>query len=115
MCAISFCSHQPPLLSLQMKVTSRMTLRPLVDTLPCMGAVTVTLIEAPYIDFALHLFSRFDLMLLPGVREIANYFLMGVSLFDVLSACVALDPVRIANCPRLYSTYSIQKVDHPYT
>ena len=70
-----------------MKVTSRMTLRPLVDTLPCMGAVTVTLIEAPYIDFALHLFSRFDLMLLPGVRDVANYFLQGVSHISHIASC----------------------------
>lgn len=64
---------------MQMKVLSRITLRPLVDTLPCMGAVTISLVETPYIDFALHLFKKFDLMLLPGISQIANYFIQLVS------------------------------------
>ncbi len=62
-----------------MKVLSRITLRPLVDTLPCMGAVTISLVETPYIDFGLHLFKKFDLMLLPGISHIANYFIQLVS------------------------------------
>lgn len=70
---------------MQMKVTARSTLRPLVDTLPCMGAVTVTLTDNPYLDFSLHLFSNFDLMLLPGVREIALYTIKGVRLSKTLS------------------------------
>lgn len=67
-------------LFIQMKVTARSTLRPLVDTLPCMGAVTVALVDTPHLDFSLHLFSRFDLMLLPGIRELAIATIQGVCL-----------------------------------
>ena len=62
----------------QMKATSRITLRPLVDTLPCMGAVTITLLDVPYFDFALHLFSAFDLMVLPGIHEAAVFAIQSV-------------------------------------
>ena len=68
-----------------MKVLSRITLRPLVDTLPCMGAVTISLIETPYIDFSMHLFKRFDLMLLPGISQVANYFIQMVSCTPIAS------------------------------
>jgi len=57
----------------QLKVLSRITLKPLVDTLPCMGAVTLSLMEDPHMDFSLHLFQQFDLMLLPGMRQAATY------------------------------------------
>ena len=50
-----------------------------MNTLPCMGAVTISLVETPYIDFSLHLFKKFDLMLPPGVSQIANYFIQLVS------------------------------------
>ena len=46
-----------------------MTLRPLTDVLPCIGAVTVTLMETPYLDFSLHLMDSFDLMQIPGVKQ----------------------------------------------
>lgn len=62
-----------------MKVLARSTLRPLVDTLPCMGAVTISLTETPHLDFSLYLFSKFDLMLLPGVRNLAIMAIQGVS------------------------------------
>ena len=74
--------------AVQMKVLSRITLRPLVDTLPCMGAVTISLVETPYIDFALHLFKKFDLMLLPGVSQIANYFIQLVSCLCLPTNCI---------------------------
>lgn len=61
-----------------MKLTSRITIRPLVDTLPCVGALTMSVVETPYIDFALHLFEKFDIMLLPGVSHLANYFIQMV-------------------------------------
>ena len=59
--------------AMQLKALSRITLKPLVDTLPCMGSVTISLIEDPHMDFSLHLFQQFDLMLLPGVRQAATY------------------------------------------
>lgn len=71
---------------MQMKVTSRNTLRPLVDTLPCMGAVTLSLVETPYIDFSLYLLSKFDLMLLPGIRELAITTIQGVCIRGSVSA-----------------------------
>lgn len=49
-----------------------MTLAPLVDTLPCMGAVQISLLEDPYIDFSISLFGSLDLMLLPGLKDAVN-------------------------------------------
>ena len=52
-----------------MRATARVTLSPLVESLPCLGAVTITLLEEPYIDLSLALIGGLDLMQLPGVRD----------------------------------------------
>ena len=57
----------------QMRATARVSLAPLVESLPCLGAVTITLLEEPYIDLSLALIGGLDLMLLPGVRDAALY------------------------------------------
>ena len=57
----------------QMRATARVTLAPLVESLPCLGAVTITMLEEPYIDLSLALIGGLDLMQLPGVRDGALY------------------------------------------
>ena len=68
-------SHIPPMLLthlcvVQLQSLARITLRPLTDVLPCMGAVTITLMEQPYLDFSLHVLDSFDLMQFPGVKQL---------------------------------------------
>ncbi|KAK9809105.1 hypothetical protein WJX72_009433 [[Myrmecia] bisecta] len=55
--------------NIQMKATARITLKPLVETLPCLGAVEITLLDKPFIDLSLRLINQLDLMALPGIRE----------------------------------------------
>ena len=57
----------------QMRATARVSLAPLVESLPCLGAVTITLLEEPYLDLSLALVGGLDLMQLPGVRDGALY------------------------------------------
>lgn len=52
---------------IQLKAMARVTLKPLVETLPCVGGVTVALLEEPTIDFRLSLLDSPDIMALPGV------------------------------------------------
>ncbi len=59
--------------TLQLRATARITLAPMVDTLPCLGAVTITLLEEPYIDLSLALIGGLDLMQLPGIRDAALF------------------------------------------
>lgn len=49
------------------KSTARVTLAPLVEALPCIGGVTLTLMGPPVMHFKLFLFGGIDLMALPGV------------------------------------------------
>ena len=57
----------------QFKVLSRVMLH-LVDTFPCMGGATVSLLEVPHFDFKLQLFGcPVDLMSLPGVKWAVRY------------------------------------------
>ena len=58
---------------LQLQGLARMTLRPLTDVLPCIGAITVTLMEAAYLDFSLHLLDSFDIMQVPGIKQGVAY------------------------------------------
>lgn len=57
---------------------ARITIRPLVETLPCLGAIHISLLAAPYIDMTLNLINGIDLMALPGIRDIALNVVQGV-------------------------------------
>jgi len=77
-CRVWMASGAPFLISMsraapQLRATARVTLSPLVDTLPCLGAVTITLLDEPYVDLSLALIGGLDLMQLPGVRDAALY------------------------------------------
>ena len=53
----------------QLRADARITLAPLVDVLPCLGAVTITMLDAPYFDLSASLIGALDLMSLPGIRD----------------------------------------------
>ena len=57
----------------QLRAEARITLAPLVDVLPCLGAVTITLLDAPYVDLSLALIGGLDLMQLPGIHEAVQF------------------------------------------
>ncbi|MEW5299187.1 MAG: hypothetical protein WDW36_002226 [Sanguina aurantia] len=59
--------------NLQFKVLARVTLRPLVETLPCLGGVTFTLLEVPFVDFSLKVVQGVDLLSLPLVPQAISY------------------------------------------
>ena len=56
-----------------MRGLARITLKPMTDEIPCIGAVTVTLMDDPYVDFTLRLMGSFDLMQIPGVNYALSY------------------------------------------
>ena len=58
---------------MQIRGLARITLAPLTDTLPCLGAVQISLLEEPYIDFSISLFGSLDLMLLPILKDAVNF------------------------------------------
>ncbi|CAD7700524.1 unnamed protein product [Ostreobium quekettii] len=58
--------------NIQLHAVARITIRPLVETLPCLGAVHVSLLNPPHLDMTLKLINNIDLMALPGVKELVN-------------------------------------------
>lgn len=53
--------------NIQVKILARITVKPLVERLPCVGGVTVSLMETPHINFDLRLADSPDIMALPGI------------------------------------------------
>lgn len=74
-CISSCCA----LWHLQLKACARITLKPLVETIPCLGAVTVSLLEVPTVDLALMLINKMDIMAFPGLNMAVNLGLKMVS------------------------------------
>ncbi|KAF8055094.1 SYT1 [Scenedesmus sp. PABB004] len=64
------------------KAVSRITLD-MVDTVPCIGGATVSLLSVPHVDFVLRLFNGPDLMALPGIKE-ATKFIIGYVMKQVM-------------------------------
>lgn len=56
----------------QLKARARITLKPLVETIPCLGAVTISLLEVPTVDLALMVINHMDIMALPGLNLAVN-------------------------------------------
>lgn len=52
--------------NIQFKALARITI-PLVETLPCAGGVTISLLEEPFVDFELNVLGSPDIMAMPGV------------------------------------------------
>lgn len=57
---------------IQLKARARITLKPLVETIPCLGAVNISLLEVPTVDLALSIINSLDLMAIPGLNLAVN-------------------------------------------
>ena len=66
-----------------------------MDTLPCMGAVQISLLEEPYIDFSISLFGSLDLMLLPGLKDDVNLVAKMVLAGDACKHVTLNSPDRV--------------------
>lgn len=51
--------------NIQLKALARITLKPLVETLPCVGGVKFSLLEEPIVDFDLNVLGSPDILALP--------------------------------------------------
>lgn len=58
--------------NVQVRAVARVSLRPLVDELPCLGGAEVSLLELPHYDLSLRIINAVDLMRLPGVKTIVD-------------------------------------------
>lgn len=56
----------------QVRAVARISLRPLVEELPCLGGAEVSLLELPHYDLSLRLVNRVDVMRLPGVKPLVD-------------------------------------------
>ena len=52
---------------MQFKALARVTVKPLVERLPCVGGLSLTLMETPHVDFDLRVADSPDLLALPGI------------------------------------------------
>lgn len=64
--------------NIQLHAVARITIRPLVETLPCLGAVHIALLNPPHLDMTLLLINGIDLMALPGVKGKVNNIVQSV-------------------------------------
>ena len=56
-----------------MRGVARITLSPIVETLPCVGGVSITLLKAPYFDAKFSLIGSLDILGLPFIHEAFKY------------------------------------------
>eukprot|EP00879_Flechtneria_rotunda_P030315 GHRR01032936.1.p1 GENE.GHRR01032936.1~~GHRR01032936.1.p1 ORF type:complete len:358 (+),score=59.35 GHRR01032936.1:742-1815(+) len=56
----------------QFKMNTRIVLN-MVDTFPCIGCATVSVLGIPHIDFRMNLFNGPDVMALPGIKEVTRW------------------------------------------
>jgi Ca2+-dependent lipid-binding protein len=54
--------------NVQVRAVARVSLRPLVDELPCLGGAEVSLLELPHVDLSLRIVNAVDIMRVPGVK-----------------------------------------------
>lgn len=54
--------------NLQMSGCTRVTLRPLVEEIPILGAVNITLLEEPIVDAEIYIADGVDIMILPAMK-----------------------------------------------
>lgn len=54
---------------LQLDAIARITMRPLVDKLPCIGAIQIALTDVPFADLTLKLINNWDLLSLPFIHD----------------------------------------------
>lgn len=56
----------------QVRAVARISLRPLVEELPCLGGAEVSLLGLPHYDLSLRLVNRLDLMRVPGLKAVVD-------------------------------------------
>lgn len=71
--------------NLHLKVETRITIKPLVDEVPCVGGANVTLLKTPHVDLTLKLLKGVDLLALPiiqdGLRFAIQHVLNGILIY----------------------------------
>uniref|UniRef100_A0A7R9V5U8 C2 domain-containing protein n=1 Tax=Chlamydomonas euryale TaxID=1486919 RepID=A0A7R9V5U8_9CHLO len=55
--------------NLHFKADVRITLKPLVEVIPCVGGVAISLLRVPHVDFKLSIIGGVDLMALPVIKD----------------------------------------------
>ena len=80
-----------------MRSVARITLSPIVETLPCVGGVSITLLKAPYFDAKFSLMGSLDILGLPFIRQA---FLFAVKVGLPLLCRVPRDLLRAAQSVR---------------
>ena len=65
----------------QVRAVARISLRPLVEELPCLGGAEVSLLGLPHYDLSLRLVNRLDIMRVPGVKAAVDAVVAKVRLF----------------------------------
>lgn len=58
--------------NVQVRAVARVSLRPLVDELPCLGGAEVSLLELPHYDLTLRIVNAVDIMRIPGVKAVID-------------------------------------------
>jgi hypothetical protein len=88
----------------QFKARARVTLSPLVDTLPCIGGVTLSLLDVPHVDFKLRLFNGPDLMAFPGVQDATraaiSFVITAVALYPNSISVPLMEDYGIPKAPK---------------
>jgi hypothetical protein len=90
-----------------------------VDTLPCLGAISISLMDTPFVDLTLKLINNWDLMSLPFVHDLV---LQGVKIgadpvragrFGDICACLSLKfYFALENQPQAAATIAHPSVGH---
>lgn len=82
---------------IQLHAVARITIRPLVETLPCLGALYVSLLDEPHIDMTCTLINNVDLMAVPGIHAIAHSIVQ----VSYPQCCIRLNRSDFLELPRL--------------
>lgn len=100
----------------QFKVLARVTLTPLVDTIPCIGGVTISLLEIPHVDFKLRLFNGPDVMAFPGVKEVTrgviSWVVSQVALYPNSVSVPLMENYGIPQAPKGMLHVRLQKAEN---
>jgi hypothetical protein len=51
---------------------ARVTLKPLVDVIPCIGGVSISLLRVPHVDLSLSMVGGVDLMVGGGLWDLSD-------------------------------------------
>ncbi|CAN6481277.1 unnamed protein product [Victoria cruziana] len=90
------------IVDLQVFASPRITLKPLVPTLPCFAKIVVSLMEKPHVDFGLKLLGA-DIMSIPGlysfVQEIIKDQVANMYLWPKTLEVSVLDPAKAMKKP----------------